>query len=72
MSREHAIAVLAEALRVARHQVVVAAPVEEEPTAAYGHVRTFDLRQLGELGDRVGYLHSVHEYHGGWLVLTVG
>jgi hypothetical protein len=46
--------------------------VEEEPTAAYGHVRTFDLRQLGELGDRVGYLHSVHEYHGGWLVLTVG
>jgi SAM-dependent methyltransferase len=72
MSREHAIAVLAEALRVARHQVVVAVPVEEEPTAAYGHARTFDLRQLAELGDRVGYLHSVHEYHGGWLVLTAG
>lgn len=72
MSREHAFAVLAEALRVARHQVVVAVPVEEEPIAAYGHVRTFDLRQLGELGDRVGYHHSVHEYHGGWLVLTVG
>jgi hypothetical protein len=51
---------------------VVAVPVEGEPTAAYGHIRTFDLRQLGELGERAGHPCSVHEHHGGWLVLTVG
>ncbi len=68
----HGSAVIREALRVARRQVVVAVPIEDQPTAAYGHVRTFDLRQLGELGDRTGRLHSVHEYHGGWLVLTAG
>ena len=65
-------AVIREALRVARHQVVVAVPVEDEPTAAYGHIRTLSLRQLGELGDRVGHRYSVHEHHGGWLVLTAG
>jgi hypothetical protein len=64
--------VIGEALRVARHQVVVAVPVEDEPTAAYGHIRTLDLRQLGVLGDRAGHRCSVHEHHGGWLVLTVG
>lgn len=65
-------AVIGEALRVARHQVVVAVPVEDEPTAAYGHIRTFDLDELGELGDRAGHQYSVHEHHGGWLVLAVG
>ncbi len=72
LSPDHGSAVIREALRVARHQVVVAVPVEDEPTAAYGHVRNFDLRQLGELGERAGHLHSVHEYHGGWLVLDAG
>jgi hypothetical protein len=72
MNPEHGRAVLGEALRVARHLVVVAVPFEEEPTAAYGHVRTFDLRQLGELGDSTGHSCSVHEYHGGWLVLEIG
>jgi Methyltransferase domain len=71
VSPEHGRAVISEALRVARHQVVVAVPVEDEPTAAYGHIRTLDLRQLGVLGDRAGHRCSVHEYHGGWLVLTV-
>jgi len=70
VSPDRGSAVIREALRVARHQVVVAVPVEDEPTAAFDHIRTFDLRQLGELGDRAGHLHSVHEYHGGWLVLT--
>jgi SAM-dependent methyltransferase len=69
---EHGSAVIREALRVARRQVVVAVPIEDKPAANYGHVRTFDLRQLGELGDRTGRLHSVHECHGGWLVLTAG
>jgi SAM-dependent methyltransferase len=71
VSAGHCSDVIRDALRVARHLVVVAVPVENEPTAAYGHIRTFSLRQLGELGDRSGYRHSVHEYHGGWLVLDV-
>ena len=71
VSPDHCLAVISEALRVARHQVVVAVPVEDQPTAAYGHIRTFNLRQLGELGDRVGQHGSVHKHHGGWLVLSV-
>jgi SAM-dependent methyltransferase len=70
MSPQQGSAVLGEALRVARHQVVVAVPFEAEPTAAYGHVRAFDLRQLGDLGESTGHPCSVHEHHGGWLVLT--
>jgi methyltransferase family protein len=69
---EHGKAVLREALRVARRQVVVAVPLEAEPNAAFGHVRTFDLSQLGELGDSTGQQCSFHEHHGGWLVLTAG
>jgi SAM-dependent methyltransferase len=72
VSPAHGSAVLCEALRVARRLVVVAVPFEEEPSASYGHVRTFDLRQLGELGDSTGHSCSVHEYHGGWLVLKIG
>jgi hypothetical protein len=69
VSPDHGRAVIGEALRVARRQVVVAVPVEDEPTAAYGHVRTLDLRQLGDLA---GHHGRVHEHHGGWLVLTAG
>jgi methyltransferase family protein len=72
LSPDHDLAVIGEALRVARHRVVVAVPLEDEPTAAYGHIRIYDLRQLGELGERAGHPYSVHEHHGGWLVLTVG
>jgi ubiquinone/menaquinone biosynthesis C-methylase UbiE len=72
VSPDHGSAVISEAVRVARRQVVVAVPVEDEPVTAYGHIRTFDLRQLSELGDRAGRLHSVHRYHGGWLVLDLG
>jgi hypothetical protein len=72
LSLDHGRAVIREALRVARRQVVVAVPVEDEPTTAYGHIRTFDLHQLGELGERAGHPCSVHEHHGAWLVLTVG
>ncbi len=72
ISPDHGSAVISEAVRVARRQVVVAVPVEDEPATAYGHIRTFDLRQLSELGARAGRLHSVHQYHGGWLVLDVG
>jgi SAM-dependent methyltransferase len=72
VSPEHGSAVLGEALRVARSRVVVAVPFEAEPAAAFGHIRTFDLRQLGDLGDKTGHRCSVHEHHGGWLVLNTG
>lgn len=63
-------AVLAEAVRLARRRVVVAVPFEEEPQACYGHVRTFDLAALRELGARCpGMRADVFEHHGGWLVL---
>ncbi|MDQ1006208.1 hypothetical protein QFZ82_000693 [Streptomyces sp. V4I23] len=65
----HGDAVVREALRLARKQVVVAVPYEEEPTAAYGHVRCFDQDELADLGRRTGHRFSVASYHGGWLVL---
>jgi len=69
---EHGSAVLREALRVASRQVVVAVPIEPVPTAAYGHVRAFSLGQLERLGESTGHRYTVHEHHGGWLVLKAG
>lgn len=63
-------AVLAEALRLARRRVVIAVPFEDEPQACYGHVRTFDMATLRELGARFpGVRATAFEHHGGWLVL---
>jgi Methyltransferase domain len=72
MSPDHGRAVISEAIRVARRQVLVAVPVEDVPAAVYGHIRTFDLRQLGELGECAGHPWSVHEHHGGWLAIAIG
>ncbi|GAB2743353.1 mycofactocin oligosaccharide methyltransferase MftM [Salinifilum aidingensis] len=69
---EHGAAVLAEARRLARRRVVVAVPFEQEPTAAYGHVRTFDPYALEELGRWTGEPFEVHQHHGGWLVIDRG
>ncbi|MBM0126913.1 mycofactocin oligosaccharide methyltransferase MftM [Pimelobacter simplex] len=69
MSPEHGRSVLGEMQRVARRRVVVAVPYEDEPTAAYGHVRTFGHDELVELGARSGWPWQVHDHHGGWLVL---
>jgi len=69
---DHGAAVVAEALRLARERVVIAVPFEAEPTAAYGHVRTFDLAALEELGRGTGQRFRVDEHHGGWLVLDRG
>jgi SAM-dependent methyltransferase len=66
---EQGAAVLREALRLARRRVVVAVPFEEEPTAAYGHLRTFGPADLAGLGRRSGRRFTVEEHHGGWLVL---
>jgi SAM-dependent methyltransferase len=61
--------VLAEMLRVARHRAVIAVPFEDEPTPAWGHVRTFDLDDLRALGAATGLPYRVEEHHGGWLVI---
>lgn len=67
----HGAAVLREALRVARHRVVVAVPFEDSPEPLYGHVRCFDLAALDELGRSTGVPYEVSEHAGGWLVLDV-
>lgn len=69
MPPEHGRAVLHEMQRVARRRVVVAVPYEDEPTAAYGHVRTFTPAELADLGRRSGWQWQTHDHHGGWLVL---
>ncbi|GAB3360742.1 mycofactocin oligosaccharide methyltransferase MftM [Amycolatopsis echigonensis] len=61
--------VVREATRLARGPVVIAVPFEDEPAEAYGHVRVFDLPALRRLGARSGRRFTVHEHHGGWLVL---
>jgi SAM-dependent methyltransferase len=70
---EHGEAMVAEALRLARRRVIVAVPLEEEPDAAFGHLRTLDLAGLADTGTRVTaggpWRARVDEFHGGWLVL---
>ena len=44
-------------------------PFEDEPTPAWGHVRTFDLDDLDALGAATGLPYAVDEHHGGWLVI---
>jgi hypothetical protein len=66
--------VLHEAVRLARRRVVVAVPFEDKPRACYGHVQKFDLNALERLGAKIsgkhpGLVATVHEHHGGWLVL---
>lgn len=58
-----------EACRLARRRVVVAVPYEDEPDPAYGHVRTVDADALRAAGARTRWRSSVHDHHGGWLVL---
>jgi SAM-dependent methyltransferase len=60
---------LAEAIRVARHRVVVAVPHEASPTRLFGHVRTISPAQLAALGAGSGLRWRQYEQYGGWLVL---
>lgn len=67
-------AVIDEAVRLARHRVVVAVPFEDEPRSCYGHIQRFDAAALSRLGDRIvdanpGVAVTVDEHHGGWLVI---
>jgi hypothetical protein len=73
LTPEAADAVVAEALRLARHRVVIAVPFEDEPRTCYGHIQRFDLPALQGLAERITYAHpdvdvKVDDYHGGWLI----
>lgn len=63
--------ILAEALRLARRRVIVAVPLEEVADETWGHVRTVGLDDLHAAGAASGAAYTVHEHHGGWLVLDV-
>ena len=65
----HGTAVVAEAVRLARHRVVVAVPFEDEPTAAFGHLRTVTPADLDDLGRQPGWHRETQNHHGGWLIL---
>ena len=70
LDHRHGSAAITEAMRVAARRVVIAVPYEQEPTAAYGHVRTVTAADLLDWGGRAdGWAFSVHEHLGGWLVL---
>lgn len=63
-----------ELVRVCVDRAIVAVPFERQPTAAFGHLRCFDLSTLRELGAAHLGRHGVSrvtvtEHHGGWLVL---
>jgi hypothetical protein len=66
---EHGEAVVSEAVRLARKRIVVAVPIEEQPNAAYGHLRTFTRDDLDRLGAASGLRHRTGEYHSFWLTL---
>ncbi len=68
----HGARVVAEAVRLARHRVVVAVPLEDEADAAFGHVSVVTLDDLAALGAMItarnGWRWRVEDHHGGWLV----
>jgi len=69
----HGERIIGEAARLARRRVVVAVPLETEPDAAFGHVRTVSLDDLARSGRALArsgpWRSRVEEHHGGWLVL---
>ena len=68
---DQAVAAIREALRVARHAVVIAVPFEETPSEHFGHqqnLATATLRQWAEEVPHAGA--QVFEDHGGWLLLS--
>ncbi len=65
--------VLDEAVRLARHRLVVAVPFEAEPTSCYGHVQRFGPAEIDRLAGRLRDRHPglrvrTAEHHGGWLI----
>ena len=71
VSAEAGAAVLDEALRLARTRVILAVPIEDEPDARYGHVRTFTVAGLEALAADRGLRCRSFERHGAWLVIDL-
>lgn len=69
---DHGDKVVAEAIRCARRQVVIAVPLEPEADESYGHLRTIGLDDLRTWGRASRLPFEVAEHHGGWLVLDKG
>ncbi|MPY77338.1 MAG: methyltransferase domain-containing protein [Actinophytocola sp.] len=63
--------VVTEAVRLAANWVVIAVPFEDVPDPTYGHIRTFDVATLTEIGRWTGRPFTVTEHHGGWLVIDM-
>ncbi|GAC70671.1 mycofactocin oligosaccharide methyltransferase MftM [Gordonia soli] len=62
-----------EALRVARHRVVVAVPFEDEPSEHYGHLVRLTDADLHGWARYAGQPDAeVFSDHGGWLILSAG
>lgn len=62
---------LGEALRVARHRVVVAVPFESVPSPHFGHRHALGVTDLHRWARTVDHAGArVATDHGGWLVLT--
>jgi SAM-dependent methyltransferase len=56
--------------RVARHRVLLAVPLEQQPDPVFGHLQAFDLDRLAACGQAMpGWRGEAHERLGGWLVL---
>ncbi len=64
--------VLREAVRLARHRVIVAVGSHHESNAARQPVRGFSRDRLIEMGMRTGMRFDAEEFDGGWLVIHVG
>lgn len=69
LDHDHGDRVVAEAVRLAAHRVVIAVPLEEQADETYGHVRTVSLADLETWGASTGLPFEVHEFSGGWLVI---
>lgn len=69
VAEDAAAALIGEAIRIARHRVVVAVPYETRPTRLFGHVRTVHAGQLRKLGAGSRWDYRVDDHHGGWLIL---
>lgn len=74
LATEDLLSTIRDAVRVARHRVVIAVPFEEVPTECFGHVQSFTLESLMALAASIRaedstLVTSVSEHHGGWLVV---
>lgn len=67
---EQALQAIREAMRVARHAVIIAVPFEEEPSEHFGHKQKLTAATLREWARQVPHAGARgFDHHGGWLLL---